>query len=174
MKMTAETATSDTEMMTISCAEYDALRKENENLTRQVDWLMEQIRLAKKKVFGASSEQSREELTGQMNMLFDEPELHLEIESKANASVAGYTRKKRAGSVEEILPDNVPVEVVEHHLLESELACPKCGTTMTEIGKDVRRFLVIVPAQVSIRGLVLYLRLPELQAECDGNAGLEN
>ena len=149
--MTAETATSDTEMMTISCAEYDALRKENENLTRQVDWLMEQIRLAKKKVFGASSEQSREELTGQMNMLFDEPELHLEIESKANASVAGYTRKKRAGSVEEILPDNVPVEVVEHHLPESELACPKCGTTMTEIGKDVRRSLVIVPAQVSIR-----------------------
>ncbi|WP_274531941.1 hypothetical protein, partial [Oscillibacter ruminantium] len=38
---------------------------------------MEQMRLAKKKVFGASSEQSHEELTGQMNFLFDEAELHL-------------------------------------------------------------------------------------------------
>jgi transposase len=151
MKMTAETATSDTEMMTISRAEYDAIRKENENLTRQVDWLMEQMRLAKKKAFGASSEKSREELTGQMNMLFDEPEVHLAIESKENASVAGYTRKKRAGSVDEILPENVPVEVVEHRLPESERSCPQCGTTMTEIGKDVRRSLVIVPAQVSIR-----------------------
>ncbi|MEG2013993.1 MAG: IS66 family transposase zinc-finger binding domain-containing protein, partial [Anaerovoracaceae bacterium] len=34
---------------------------------------------------------------------------------------------------------------------ESELSCPQCGTTMTEIGKDVRRSLVIVPAQVKIR-----------------------
>jgi hypothetical protein len=33
---------------------------------------MEQMRLAKKKAFGASSEKSCEELTGQMNMLFDE------------------------------------------------------------------------------------------------------
>lgn len=146
-----QTGTSDTGMMTISCAEYDALRKENESLSRQVDWLMEQMRLAKKKLFGATSEKSHEELIGQINMLFDEPEVHLAIESKENASVAGYTRKKRASSLEEILPDNVPVEVVEHRLRESELVCPACCTTMTEIGKEVRRSLVIVPAQVKIR-----------------------
>ncbi|MEG1428124.1 MAG: transposase [Oscillospiraceae bacterium] len=50
-------------------AENDALRKENESLSQQVDWLMEQMRLAKKKAFGASSEKSHEELTGQMNFL---------------------------------------------------------------------------------------------------------
>lgn len=153
MEMTAKTSTSDTGMMTISCVEYNALRKENESLSQQVDWLMEQMRLAKKKTFGASSEKSREELIGQMNMLFDEAELHLAIERKeeASAPVAGYTRKKRSGSVEEILPENVPVEVVEHRLPESKLECPQCGTTMTEIGKDVRRSLVIIPAQVKIR-----------------------
>ncbi len=43
------------------------------------------------------------------------------------------------------------MEVVEHRLPESERSCPQCGTTMTEIGKDVRRSLVIVPAQVKIR-----------------------
>lgn len=151
METTAKTSTSDTETMTISCAEYDALRKENENLSQQVDWLMEQMRLARKKAFGTSSEKSREELIGQMNLLFDEAELYLAIESKEIASVAGYTRKKRADSVEGILPENVPVEVVEHRLPESKLECPQCGTTMTEIGKDVRRSLVIVPAQVKIR-----------------------
>lgn len=154
MKMMTQTGTSDTEMMTISRAEYDALcalRRENERLSQQVDWLMEQMRLARKKTFGASSEKSHEELSGQITMLFDEPEVHLEIESKESTSVAGYTRKKRAGSVDEILPENVPVEVVEHRLPQSELFCPQCGTAMTEIGKDVRRSLVIVPAQVKIR-----------------------
>lgn len=49
----------------------------------QINWLMEQLRLAKKKVFGVSSERSREELTGQMNMLFDEPELQAECDGNA-------------------------------------------------------------------------------------------
>jgi len=58
---------------------------------------------------------------------------------------------KRAGGVEEILPDNVPVEVVEHRPDAAALNCPKCGTLMTEIGKEVRRSLMITPAQVKIR-----------------------
>lgn len=153
MEMTDKTDTSNAQMVAVLSAENDALRTENESLSRQVDWLMEQMRLMKKKVFGASSEKSREELTGQMNLLFDEAELHLAIERKEeeSAPVAGYTRKKRAGNVAEILPENVPVEVVEHRLPESKRSCPQCGTTMTEIGKDVRRSLVIIPAQVSIR-----------------------
>jgi len=153
MEMTDKTDTSNAQTVAVLSAENDALRTENESLSRQVDWLMEQMRLMKKKVFGASSEKSREELTGQMNLLFDEAELHLAIErkEKESAPVAGYTRKKRAGNVAEILPENVPVEVVEHRLPESKRSCPQCGTTMTEIGKDVRRSLVIVPAQVKIR-----------------------
>ena len=146
MEMTTKADTSTAEMVTIPRAEYESMKA-------QLDWLMEQMRLAKKKVFGASSEKSREELTGQMNLLFDEAELHLALErrSEESAPVAGYSRKKRSGGVEEILPENVPVEVVEHRLPESELSCPQCGATMTEIGKNVRRFLVIVPAQVKIR-----------------------
>jgi transposase len=153
VKTIEKKGTSNAEMVSILSAENDALRKENENLSRQVDWLMEQMRLARKKVFGASSEKSSEELLGQINLLFDEAEVHLAIERKKeeSASVTGYNRKKRSGSVEEILPEDVPVEVVEHRLPESELECRECGTQMTEIGKDVRRSLVIVPAQVSIR-----------------------
>ena len=35
-------------------------------------------------------------------------------------------------------------------------ACPECGTVMEQIGKEVRRTLVIVPAQVKIREDVHY------------------
>lgn len=146
MEMTDKTDSSNVEMVTIPRAEYESMQA-------QLDWLMQQMRLMKKKAFGASSEKSREELTGQMNLLFDEAELHLAIERKEeeSAPVSGYTRKKRAGNVAEILPENVPVEVVEHRLPESKRTCPQCGTTMAEIGKDVRRSLVMIPAQVSIR-----------------------
>jgi transposase len=111
MEMKQKSNTSNAEMVSILSAEIDTLRKENERLCQQVDWLMEQMRLARKKAFGASSEKSHEELTGQMNMLFDEPELHLEIERQKEeaATVAGYTRKKRSGGLDEILPENVPV-----------------------------------------------------------------
>lgn len=151
MEITEKKGTSNAEMVSILSAENDALRKENENLSRQVDWFMEQMRLIKKKVFGASSEKSGEELPEQLSLLFNEPELQLCAESTEAAPVAGYTRKKRTGTVAEILPENVPVEVVEHRLPECELECPECGTLMTEIGKDVRRSLVMIPAQVSIR-----------------------
>lgn len=68
-----------------------------------------------------------------MDFLFDEAELHLEIARKEenSAPVAGYTRKKRSGGLDEMLPENVPVEVVEHRLPESERSCPQCSTTMT-------------------------------------------
>ena len=151
MEITEKKGTSNAEMVSILSAENDTLRKENENLSRQVDWFMEQMRLMKKKVFGASSEKSSEEILEQLSLLFNEPELQLSTESTEAAPVAGYTRKKRTGAVEEILPENVPVEVVEHRLPERELECPECGTFMTEIGKDVHRTLVMIPAQVSIR-----------------------
>ena len=55
--------------------------------------------------------------------------------------------QKRSSRVEEVLPENIPVEVVEHRVPESERNCPECGTLMTEIGTEVRRTLVMVPAQ---------------------------
>ena len=39
---------------------------------------------------------------------------------------------------------------------ESERTCPECGTVMEQIGKEVRRTLVIVQAQVKIREDVYY------------------
>ena len=50
------------EMVTISRAEYDSFIE----LKSQNEWLLEQLRLANKKRFGASSEKVQEELMGQL------------------------------------------------------------------------------------------------------------
>lgn len=87
----------------------------------------------------------------QLSLLFNEAEAYAKVEPPEKTEVAAHTSQKRSGSIEEILPDNVPVEVVEHRLAEEERLCAACDTIMQEIGKEVRRTLVIVPAQVKIR-----------------------
>ena len=56
----------------------------------------------------------------------------------------------------EVLPDGIAVEVVEHHIPESEQVCDDCGTVMEQIGKEVRRTLVLRPATATIREDVYY------------------
>ncbi len=56
MKNEVNITTSDTEIVTISRAEYESLKAERDELNQKLDWLMEQVRLAKKKTYGASSE----------------------------------------------------------------------------------------------------------------------
>lgn len=142
-------------MVTISRAEYEkllTLEKHNAELTEQLDWLLQQIRLVRKKVYGSSSEQTKEELVGQLSLVFNEAEAYLPAPEKKEATtVAAHTRQKRFSRLEEILPEDVPVEVVEHRMSEDELNCPSCGKVMEEIGKEVRRSIMIIPAQVKIR-----------------------
>ena len=69
----------------------------------------------------------------------------------SNVLFAAHERKRRSGSVKDVLPENVPVDIVEHRIPEEERICEECGTVMQEIGKEVRRTLQIIPAQVRIR-----------------------
>ena len=55
MENEKKTATSNAEMVTISRAEYDELKLQNQ-------WLLEQLGLAKKRQFGSSSEKAREDV----------------------------------------------------------------------------------------------------------------
>jgi len=153
MKNKVDTQTSSTEVVTISRVEYESLKAERDELNQKLDWLLEQVRLTRKKLYGASSEQLEEELVGQLSLMFDETEAWLSTRRAAakETKVAAHTRQKRSSRVEEVLPEHIPVEVVEHRIPESERACPKCGTSMEEIGTEVRRTLVMIPAQVKIR-----------------------
>ena len=146
MEKLEEAGTRTTETVTISRAEYNSFIE----LKSQNEWLLEQLRLANRKRFGTSSEKTQEELPDQLH-LFNEAEGYAAPPGTKTTAVAAHTRQKRSRRLEEALPENVPVEVVEHHLSAEERECPICGEIMPEIGKEVRRTLKIIPAQVSIR-----------------------
>ena len=143
-------------MVTISRVEYDALSQKSEGyaeLNQKLEWLMEQLRLVKKKTYGSSSEHTQEELMDRLSFVFNEAEAWQDAEKKAReaTTVAEHTWEKRSSRVEEVLPEDVPVEVVEHYPDEAVQVCPECGSKMSVIGKEVRRSLVMIPAQVKIR-----------------------
>ena len=144
-----------TELVTISRAEYERFQAQGERISaleKQVEQLMEAIRLSRKKQFGPSSEKLSEDGYEQLSLLFNEAEAYLPVpEKKETTTVSAHTRQKRSSSLEDVLPEGVPVEVVEHRMSGDELECPSCGDEMVEIGKEVRRSLVMIPAQVKIR-----------------------
>ena len=140
--------TRNTETVTISRAEYEELKSQNE-------WLMEQLRLLKKKQFGTSSEQTKGELDGQLSLLFNEAEAYAAPPGRQKTTqVAAHTRKQ-SGCARDMVPEDIPVEVVEHRLSEEERVCPQCGETMREIGKEVRETLVFVPAKATGQSQIL-------------------
>ena len=64
MKNERNHGTSTPEMVTISRAEYASLKAERDELSQKLDWLLEQVRLSRKKLYGVSSERLEEELIG--------------------------------------------------------------------------------------------------------------
>ena len=137
------------ETITISRAEYEELRGQNE-------WLMEQLRLLKKRQFGSSSERAKEQLDGQLSLLFNEAEAYAApLGVQKTTQVAAHTRKQ-SGSVKDVVPNNIPVEVVEHRLSEEERVCPQCGESMREIGTEVRETLKLIPAKAILRRDIYY------------------
>ena len=155
MKSENKTVSEETKTVTISIEEYEALQElkaENARLNQQVQWLLEGIKLSRKKLYGASSEKSS--ASEQLSFLFNEAEVYEDqsaVAEEESVSVTAHERKRRSGSVKDVLPENVPVDVVEHRIPEEERICDECGTVMQEIGKEVRRTLQIIPAQVRIR-----------------------
>ena len=112
--------------------------------------------MLKKKQFGASSEQTKELLDGQMSLLFNEAEAYTAPPGlRKTTQVAAHTRKQ-SGSVKDVAPDNIPVEVVEHRLSEEDRVCPQCGELMREIGTEVRETLKLIPAKAILRRDVYY------------------
>jgi transposase len=128
-------------------AEINYLKTENEKLKLLTKYYEEQLRLAKHRQFGASSEKTQ--LPDQLN-LFNEAET-LADEHKPEPEleeVAAHKRKKRKGKREEFY-EGLPTEQIVHELPEDERVCPDCGGGLHACGHEVlRRELEIIPAQV--------------------------
>ena len=162
MKSTKEMQTSNAEMVTISRAEYEefqAQRKKISELESRVDLLMEALRLARHKQFGASSEKSEDALMEQLSFLFNEAEVFSagEKEEAENVTVvAAHKRHKKHEYTLDNIPEGIETKQVEHRLEGEDLVCPQCGDTMTEIGKEVVRTLEIIPAQTIVHEDIYY------------------
>lgn len=123
-------STSNTEMVQISRAEYEKFQEDRAyiaELEQQVKWLMEQMKLLKRKQFGSGSEKASEEVMEQMSLLFDEAEACAYTEQKEETAVKAHTRKKNSGSVRDVIPKDIPVEEIIHELPEDQRACPSAG-----------------------------------------------
>lgn len=125
----------------------EELTAENERLRHQVQWLMEQFRLAKHKQFGPSSEQTD---LNQLN-LFNEAEqtAALTVPEPEITEVKAHYRKKTRLTTDK-LPEDLPVEIIEHELPEENRICPDCGCALHKMGEDVREELKIIPAKAVI------------------------
>ena len=161
MEKTRELPEKNEEMVTISRAEYEALQAKlstkEEELTAALlknQWLLEQLRLNRKKQYGPSSEQLDQLVFEQFGRVFNETEAWCAGVGKKETQVKAHTRKPRSGSMEEVVPEGTPVEVVEHR--PEDRSCPKCGSEMVEIGKEVRRTLKMEPARFWIQEDVYY------------------
>ena len=176
-----EMQTSNTEeMVTISRAEYERLQQEQArnakleakfaareqeqaqvitSLTLQNEWLLEQLKLSKKKLFGRSSEQAEQMVMDQLSLTMNEVEAYIfgmNSAGKAPVTVKAHERKRQSGNVLEVIPEGTPAEVVEHRLPEDERICSVCGSEMVEIGKEVCRSLMMKPAEFWVREDVYY------------------
>lgn len=142
------------ETVTIPRAEYDELLKENADLQQRIDFLMVQMRLARHKRFGSSSEKSEYDqlsLFDEAEVYADEKALELQV-----SEVKAHRRKKAAQSIEK-LPENLPVEIIEHTLPEKEQVCQECGNPLHVIGRNVRETLKLIPAKAVIERHIQYV-----------------
>ena len=156
MEKKKDFGTSNTETVTISRAEYDADKAYIAELEQQRQWLMEQMKLLKRKQFGSSSEKASEEVMEQMSLLFDEAEACAYTEQKEETAVKAHTRKKNSGSVRDVIPKDIPVEEIIHELPEDQRACPQCGEEMVVIGKEVHESLKLIPAKAVLQRDIYY------------------
>ena len=176
-----EMQTSNTaEMVTISRAEYEQLQLEKArnakleakfaareqeqaqvitSLTLQNEWLLEQLKLSKKKLFGRSSEQAEQMVMEQLSFTYNEAEAYAsgtKAAAEKPVAVKAHERKRQSGNVLDVVPEGARTEVVEHRLPENERICSACGSELVEIGKEVRRTLQMKPAEFWVREDVYY------------------
>jgi len=120
------------------------------------NWYIQQLKLNRKKLFGASSENSKYDGIEQMNLFNEAESERTAFNPEPTLETITYKRKKKKGSRETLLAQ-LPVETVEYTLTEAEQTCLKCGSAMHVMSKEVRKELKIIPAKVSVVEHVSYV-----------------
>ena len=123
------------------------LQQKNAELTAKVKWYEEQFRLSQQRKFGASSEKSD---TEQLS-LFNEAEAEAQpLAAEPTLEKITYERRKKQPGQREAKLADLPVETIEYRLPDEEQVCSVCGDHLTEMRTEIRRELMIIPAQVKV------------------------
>jgi transposase len=116
-------------------------------LESQVEWFLSQLRLSKHRQYGASSEQTD---SNQIS-IFNEVEATADL-SKSEPEItevkAHYRRRTRLTT--DKLPEDLPVEVIEHEIPEEDRNCSECGSMLHTMGKEIREEIKIIPAKAVV------------------------
>ena len=116
-------------------------------LYAQIQWLKEQLKLAARRQYGASSEKTP---IGQEVMVFNEAEEAAVPDApEPTTETVTCSRRKTVGQRQQQL-ENLPVEEVYYRLPEDNMNCPHCNSSLHEIGADSTDELTIVPAVVKV------------------------
>jgi len=133
-------------------------------LEQQVQWFMSQIRLAKHKQFGASSEK-----TDDLQLfIFNEAESSADTtmpEPKLTEVKAHY--RKRTRLTTDKLPKDLPVEVIEHELPAEDCICPNCSSELHTMGRETHEEFKVIPAKAII---VRHVRHIYACRNCEGTS----
>ncbi len=116
-------------------------------LEQQIQWLMSQLRLSKNRQFGVSREQADIEQLS----IFNEAEANSDInapEPELTEVKAHY--RKRTRLVTDKLPEDLPIEIIEHELPLENRSCSACGCELHTMGREIREELKIIPAKAVI------------------------
>ena len=127
-----------------------SLKELNSSLEKLNDWYIEQFKLLQKKKFGRSSEKDSDDQLSFFD-LFNESETLKEpivIEPKEDEIFVSSYKKRKRKRGENF--SGLPVETIEYKLEDEEKVCDNCASPLTDMKKEVRKELVIIPAQVKV------------------------
>ncbi len=139
----------------------ESLKKIIFQMQRKVNFLEEQLLLARSKQFSASTEAS----SGQ-GELFNEPEseTYAEQEPEAETEEVHYSRKKPKRKP---LPKDLPREEIIHDLQEEEKICGGCDGPLHKMGDERSEQLEYIPAQLKV---LEHVRLKYSCRHCEKNS----
>lgn len=152
-------------LMTMGSAEEATLALQYQKLQQDYKRLQEQYATLQRYIFGRKREKVKHEDEDQLQ-LFNEAEAIVDREKQEKSIVVKSHRRKKGGK--KMLPDDVPVEVIEYEGDRSQKECPCCGKERPVIGEERSEELDVIPARVQKRVIV-----KKKYGPCDCDAFLE-
>ena len=121
---------------------------EKEELAAKVSWYEEQYKLGRAKRFGPSSEQTPFDQLSFFNEA--EAEVYGKMLNEPSLSDVKPPRNLKKKGHKDKITRPLPTTVIDYKLTGEDTVCSKCGATLQEMKTEVRRELMVIPAQIQV------------------------